>query len=740
MAFHVACPITCRRICYCSLGFPRKLQNDEGRKVFLDEIARLEAFLDDPWLIKDEKKTVQILVPKVVVAPHPPLTQMTVVPNRAVLDGGAAEEMLSAQNKRAVMQKKAAAASLEAEDYARRFESGETVNIANDVAGEEQVVSNAKVMCRLCFSGENERSEKARKMLSCKSCNKKYHRSCLKAWAHDRDLFHWSSWTCPSCRVCEVCRRTGDPNKLMFCKRCDGAYHCYCQHPPHKNVSKGPYLCPKHTSCHSCASTVPGNGSSLRWFLGYTCCDACGRLFVKGNYCPVCLKVYRDSESTPMVCCDICQRWVHCHCDGISDERYLQFQVNNHLQYTCASCRGECYQVRELEDAVQELWRRRDKADQDLIASLRAAAGLPTQEEIFAITPYSDDDDDGPPLKKEYGHSIRFSLKGIVDKSPKKSKESTKKSANKKYPREKGFPAQTFGRIEHSDAQSIGSITGDNKDEDVQSRRYGEADTTILTHSARPAGQPESLKLKLLNVAPVKADHGNSREKMKNYRPHQLDDTGKEGVKSKNSKGPKLVIHLRGRNKNVATSPSSSLPDQTLTTSNSMSFFKNILILVNNDGGKHIELSYNIMTGEKAPLGDGPPRVSQKELKPLLKLKFKNPYGDDQSSWASPGEDDKNCVKGQRSKRKRPPPPMKEGKDTTSEIMDANWIIQKLGKHAIGKIVEVHQPSNNTWHKGTVVEVSEDVSNVSVTLDDGKAMNVDLGKQGIRFVSQKHRQ
>ncbi|GJQ95108.1 Myb domain protein 62 [Tanacetum coccineum] len=37
-----------------------------------------------------------------------------------------------------------------------------------------------------------------------------------------------------------VCQKTGDPNKLMFCKRCDGAYHCYCQHPPHKNVSRGP--------------------------------------------------------------------------------------------------------------------------------------------------------------------------------------------------------------------------------------------------------------------------------------------------------------------------------------------------------------------------------------------------------------------------------------------------------------------------------------------------------------------
>ena len=32
----------------------------------------------------------------------------------------------------------------------------------------------------------------------------------------------------------QVCRRTGDPNKLMYCKRCDGAYHCYCQQPPHK--------------------------------------------------------------------------------------------------------------------------------------------------------------------------------------------------------------------------------------------------------------------------------------------------------------------------------------------------------------------------------------------------------------------------------------------------------------------------------------------------------------------------
>lgn len=36
---------------------------------------------------------------------------------------------------------------------------------------------------------------------------------------------------------------------------------------------------------------------SIRWFLSYTNCDACGRLFVKGKYCPVCLKVVRKTKS-----------------------------------------------------------------------------------------------------------------------------------------------------------------------------------------------------------------------------------------------------------------------------------------------------------------------------------------------------------------------------------------------------------------------------------------------------------
>ncbi|KAA8520234.1 hypothetical protein F0562_014490 [Nyssa sinensis] len=829
MAFHVACPITCRRICFCTLGFPQKLQSEKARNEFLDEVAKVEEFLKDPWLLRGKGKgTVQVRVPK-VAAPPPP----AVAPGDAsgCGAGGDGEELLSAQTKRAAMQKKAAAASLVAEDYARRFESGD-LDVSGDLPGEEQGQTNVKVMCRLCFFGENEGSEKANKMLSCKSCGKKYHRSCLKTWAQHRDLFHWSSWTCPSCRICEVCRRSGDPNKFMFCKRCDGAYHCYCQQPPHKNVSSGPYLCPKHTRCHSCGSNVPGNGLSTRWFLGYTCCDACGRLFVKGNYCPVCLKVYRDSESTPMVCCDVCQRWVHCQCDGISDEKYLQFQVDGNLQYKCATCRGESYQVRDLEDAVQELWRRRDIADRDLISSLRAAAGLPTQEEIFSISPYSDDEENGPViLKNEYGRSLKFSLKGLVDKSPKKTKEYGKKSTNKKYVKKKGCQPFSVSKTEahqsfegHSDAHSFGYSAGDDKNDDMQSHGselFSSPVAGSLTEGGVfPINQAGAQKHKFIDEVTVSNENRKSRmvqikgSDASSYQREQdlttfngSEDTGQQQTSDRpmldrhdatakfgNGQGDKVdysdqlkgskfrgresnLIKIRKINSEVSEmkpkfgggnvadgyeSASSVNPRISLGKRKTEGNTAAVGTLTEVPAIRSDKLSLrSYVEGRPDVSGDWindnsrTPSVTHslpKDSKPLLKLKFKNPYHENQSSWASHGEDEKSSVKGQRSKRKRPSPFMdktssKEEEDTSqwyddntmNKIMDANWILQKLGKDAIGKRVEVHQPSDNSWHRGSVTDVIDGASIVSVALDDGRAKNLELGKQGIRFVSQKQK-
>jgi len=38
-----------------------------------------------------------------------------------------------------------------------------------------------------------------------------------------------------------------------------------------------------------------------------------------------------------------------------SDEKYLQFQVDGNLQYQCATCRGECYQVCLLQKSLSSL-------------------------------------------------------------------------------------------------------------------------------------------------------------------------------------------------------------------------------------------------------------------------------------------------------------------------------------------------------------------------------------------------
>ncbi|XP_027770915.1 uncharacterized protein LOC107024954 isoform X5 [Solanum pennellii] len=541
--------------CFCPEGLTK------GKNEFLPDVTRFEEFLEDSWGLKAKQPaTCQVKVPKLLISSP----SQVLVGDGCGSSGGDGEEatsIASAQNARVALQKKAAASSNVAEDFARGFQSGDVEGSMKDVGGEEQGLSNIKVMCWLCFSCENEGGERARKMMSCNCCGKKCHLRCLKTWGQHRDLLHWSSWTCPSCRLCEGCQTTGDSRKFMYCKRCDAAYHCHCMQPPHKRVRGGPYLCPKHTKCHSCSSNVPGKGLTVRWFLGYTCCDACGRLFIKGKYCQVCLKVYRDSETTPMVCCDICERWVHCECDGISDEIYLQFQVDRSLLYSCPECRGCSDQSTKSENVVQEIWRRRDLADRDLIANLRAGAGLPVEDEMFSISPFSDDEDTAPVVKNANKKSLKFSRKGLVDKSLKKSKEYVKKSG-----KEKGLTGQYEG---HPDAPSGGYSAGDVKNDELQA--YGELDSFFS-----PAGNLTE-GICSFNMAGVIDDiTGNTGKRTvqrKGSKPQRLDgdDVGIQTSMPKTSKEPKGVIHLGALDKNIAGSPksdaSSCQKEQDLTTS-----------------------------------------------------------------------------------------------------------------------------------------------------------------------------
>lgn len=737
MAFHVACPITCRRICSCSLGFPRDLRGADSKEDFLRGVRRVEDSLIDPWG-SSKVVTVQIRAPK--------------VRKDSIGDGGvdeaAAEEEASAQKKRVSLQRQAAVTVEAAEDYARRFESGVNELSSND---EELAQCGVNVMCRMCFLGESHGSERARRMLSCKTCGKKYHKNCVKSWAQHRDLFHWSSWSCPSCRVCEVCRRTGDPNKFVFCKRCDAAYHCYCQHPPHKNVSSGPYLCPKHTRCHSCDSTVPGNGLSVRWFLSYTCCDACGRLFVKGNYCPLCLKVYRDSESTPMVCCDLCQRWVHCHCDGISDEKYLQFQADGNLQYKCATCRGEGYQVKDLQDAVQELWKKKDMVDAELVASLRAAAGLPTDEEIFSISPFSDDEENGPVS----GRSVKLSIKGLVDKSPKKSKE-YRKHASKKVHHAKSEPQQD-SEVHHGMESKRSRLISGAKIDSFGIQINERSDVRSSVAGICSTHEPRIVKHKRVDDVMVTDEEKPSRiVRIKcSNKPHDS-DSEETSLKAK-----KLVINLGARKINVSDSSKSNVVSHSTDRDQSSGEVRTLKISgrfgkTKSEGSKGTFGSITQFPASTSAGSHVDDKTSispslQKEARPLLKFKLRKPDSGDQTSLVTTQSEDEKLSsgKGQRSKRKRPSSlvdkaSLEEDGDSrqdspmSDEMMDANWILKKLGKDSIGKRVEV-QGSQNSWNKGTVTDVIRDTSTLSVSLDDGSMKTFELGKHNVRFIPQKQK-
>nr|XP_051205556.1 uncharacterized protein LOC127319623 [Lolium perenne] len=800
MAFHVACPITCRRVCDCDLGFgfgaARAKQKAAAAGAWADAAAALQGFLADPWLLRPadgaEAGTVQVEVP--------PLD---------LREDGEDEAH------RAAMQRQAAAA----EDFARRLEgaygSPDAEGHEDDSDQEDQGNAAVKVMCRLCLSGENEGSSKASKMLPCKLCHKKYHQKCLKSWGDHRDLFHWSSWICPSCRSCEECRRPGDPNKLMFCKRCDSAYHCYCQQPSHKNVPQGPYLCPKHTRCHSCGSGVPGSGHSTRWFLGYTCCDACGRLFVKGNYCPVCLKVYRDSEVIPMVCCDVCEKWVHIECDGISEEKYQQFQADQNLQYTCASCRGECCQIRDADDAIRELWKKRNIVDRDLMVSLRAAAALPSLEDVSPSCPNSDDERlRAVVLKNDGRNTLKFSFKSNSSKPPLDQSEQEKNvpkisGSNKKHSKKKRNhgnksvdPDEVFLEKRH-EAKSLSSLLGDHTVEGNQERDSFKNDDTRssekdLKSSFAKAAANNSEMIPKVKIRGSKAPNLHFK------------DIGEETTtKSDAGKGTKLVIHLGTRHKSKSGSPMSEMPnshkerelgsipggkiDVTSQSKSSKSEKKeksvmklvretavqqrNSLLGELGTSKKHVtgKRSTSVVSAmENASEGGTRSRsfghkqsisnqltenhgtASPDSLKPsLLKLKFKRPHFEQPSAqvsqpeelatWASQQEE-LNVAKGQRSKRKRPSIDKMDGSEGKTP---SKRHAQGTGDEAMDATWILRKLGKDAIGKRIEIQLASDgkwhqgvVSNVvsgmlGVQLDNGSSENLELGKQAVRLIAQR---
>lgn len=193
-------------------------------------------------------------------------------------------------------------------------------------------------------------------------------------------------------------------------------------------------------------------------------------------------------------------------------------------------------QVRDTDDAVRELWKRKDITERKLITSLRAAAGLPSQDDF---SPYSDDEQSSP-----VGRSLKFSVNGLNDKSTNNSSANTisKDALPNKNPTKKTikFVTSTEGSYPNYDKQNgERSLSSTVRTDGPESQRVG---------SNRYSTGKE---LDVDEVSKVQTDS------WRLHAPHFKECTAKMERKNENVKGTKLVIHLGSKNRNVSSSPRS---------------------------------------------------------------------------------------------------------------------------------------------------------------------------------------
>lgn len=247
-------------------------------------------------------------------------------------------------------------------------------------------------------------------------------------------------------------------------------------------------------------------------------------------------------------------------------------------------------QVKNHEDAAKELWKRKDEAERDLIISLRAAAGLPAHEEILSISAYSDDEENGPQiLKNEYGRPLKLSLKGLVDKSPKKTKDSGRKSLIRISAKKKEYQEISISNTEAN--QSVRGhdpqYFGLDKNDEMQSYKNAEPDfyssplagSVSHTEEICSVNEPSVLKHKFVDEVMLNGGDRTSKVRLKG-KSHGLDsgeDTGKHAGKSKPVKEKKLVINFGAKKINITKSPSSDAStyqrEHASVTSNGMSIY-----------------------------------------------------------------------------------------------------------------------------------------------------------------------
>ncbi|KAL5270262.1 hypothetical protein ACHWQZ_G001114 [Mnemiopsis leidyi] len=186
----------------------------------------------------------------------------------------------------------------------------------------------------------------------CAACAEPFHKYCVDI--EDNEVIS-ADWKCERCIMCHMCSKTTE-ELLLKCCECYKTYHGSCLS---RDVSKAPskngiWKCPVCLFCRKCGTK--GN-SETKWLYDFSVCKPCGKLYSKGNYCPLCEAVYEDEDyDTPMVSCMSCEHWVHIECDNITELEYeaMSNLPEDRVVYVCRRCCKDNVWRQEMMQCVQE--------------------------------------------------------------------------------------------------------------------------------------------------------------------------------------------------------------------------------------------------------------------------------------------------------------------------------------------------------------------------------------------------
>ncbi|KRX09893.1 Zinc finger, FYVE/PHD-type [Pseudocohnilembus persalinus] len=221
---------------------------------------------------------------------------------------------------------------------------------------ELDIISDSDPEEKHCIS-QNCPLESNKEVIKCKSCERAWHSQCLDPPLNYK-LVGRFDYFCTECKLCVLCWRSINEDKLLMCDCCDRAFHMECIQPPIIEVPEGKWFCQDCVKCASCKNVLLTNQNfntkiqekyADQTVDSKIICDRCWEFYKKKEYCPVCYKVIDEGQGQNYVCCDNCNLWIHFTCEKLSEKQIKEVQqIKN---YTCKNCK----KIQEKETAIKTL-------------------------------------------------------------------------------------------------------------------------------------------------------------------------------------------------------------------------------------------------------------------------------------------------------------------------------------------------------------------------------------------------